>query len=335
MLFSLTLLLLASGFRPSQGRPLEAAPRLSLLALGDTGKVPHAPVILAPQRRVARAMALEDRRHPVDALVLLGDNFYPEGLREKKLKLRLRQNLVQPYCHFLSFTPRGAGSLEDDCDEDAANRNPVPLYAVLGNHDYGRRHSPDLQRVVIPEYLPGWHMPVLAEAYELGEGVSLVAYQSEEMGDGGFSSLVKALRSAKGPWRILAAHHPMVDPGQGFVPSFGKDVLAAIRKAGVSVHLYLAGHEHNQQVLRGPGAALHVVVGSGAALREVSSTRADRPYAASQLGFARVDLLGNGEDETLRVTLHALGRWAYGSATPVSRWEIQVDGTVRELPASG
>ena len=66
LLFGLGLLALALGLQPSAG-PLDgAAPRVSFLALGDTGKLPHFPVILAAQRRVARAMVREDRRQPVE-----------------------------------------------------------------------------------------------------------------------------------------------------------------------------------------------------------------------------------------------------------------------------
>ena len=42
-------------------------------------------------RSVARGLVAEDRRAPVDALVLLGDNFYPYGLQRFEL---LEQALV-------------------------------------------------------------------------------------------------------------------------------------------------------------------------------------------------------------------------------------------------
>ena len=48
----------------------------SFLAVGDTGKV-HRPLasLLEGQVAVGNDLALEDRAHPVDAMLLLGDNF--------------------------------------------------------------------------------------------------------------------------------------------------------------------------------------------------------------------------------------------------------------------
>src|SRR5262245_36374 len=51
--------------------------RLSLLALGDWGRFPRDGVTPEVQLRVAEALADEDRRAPADALVFVGDNFYP------------------------------------------------------------------------------------------------------------------------------------------------------------------------------------------------------------------------------------------------------------------
>ena len=60
-----------------------AEAELSLLALGDTGKPGSWPAWQTPQYRVGEAMAREDRRAPVEAIVFLGDNFYPHGLASR------------------------------------------------------------------------------------------------------------------------------------------------------------------------------------------------------------------------------------------------------------
>lgn len=55
--------------------------KASLLAVGDTDKV-HRPLasLLEGQVAVGDGLAAEDRVHPVDAMLLLGDNFYMQGL---------------------------------------------------------------------------------------------------------------------------------------------------------------------------------------------------------------------------------------------------------------
>ncbi len=309
--------------------------QLSLLAVGDTGQPIGGPLAaLRPQYQVARALAAEDVRAEVDGVVLLGDNFYPDGLEEDELKDRLRVNIVSPYCRFLEFTSRGRGSLADQCGVDPDQRHPVPLYAVLGNHDYGERESPMLQKEVVETYLKGWTMPDRVGVYDLPGGVSLILLQSMPilLDDGGERELTRALARSKGPWRIVAAHHPIADPGHGYDEDYAGRVRAAIAKAAVPVHLFLAGHEHNLQALQGEGGAdvaLHVVAGSGSDTRVVKPTGRDRLFAEETLGFVRVDRVGDGAEARLDVGLFAVpqtpGRGASRRATFAIRPDGQVD----------
>ena len=77
--------------------------RFSLLAVGDTGARPEDDEDYPRLRRVAEAIAAEDRRRPVQSLLLLGDNFYDRGLRSEELEARVRANLVAPFCHFVAL----------------------------------------------------------------------------------------------------------------------------------------------------------------------------------------------------------------------------------------
>ena len=105
----------------------------------------------------------------------------------------------------------------------------------------------------------------------------------------------------------------------------------AIAASGVPVHVFLAGNEHNLQALTGPGAALHVVAGSGSKLRELSDTGDDRRFGLAEHGFARVDLAGVGDDEHLQVSLLALKSRVLGTAAPVAAFRVDADGSVRDL----
>ena len=64
--------------------------KASLLAVGDTGKV-HRPLasLLEGQVAVGDGLAAEDRIHPVDAMLLLRDNFYMLGLLKSERVSRI------------------------------------------------------------------------------------------------------------------------------------------------------------------------------------------------------------------------------------------------------
>jgi hypothetical protein len=314
------------------GAAAGAEAELSLLALGDTGKPTAWPAALTAQYRVGEAMAREDRRAPVEAIVFLGDNFYPAGVSRRTLKRRVRENLAGPYCHFLWLTRRGRHALRDHCARPLEETHPVPLIAVLGNHDVARRQSAELERRGIPRFVGNWLMAEGAHSYELGAGVSLVAYDSNLV-DGGrpATALARALAESKGPWRILAAHHPIADPGAGWHADETAPVLEAIRAAGVPVHLSLAGHQHCLQALRAPGAALHVVSGGGGAeVRPLAATPDERLFAEARYGFARVD----ATPDALEVTLLALDGPFDRSAEPRARFRVTSGGAVERLDLS-
>ena len=317
----------------------EPGPRvaeLSLVALGDTGRPNAGPFHeLRGQYKVARAIEAEDARAAIDGIVLLGDNFYPDGLEEKRLKDRLRENVVGPYCRFLGFTSRGRGAFEDDCALGGPRRPPIPFYVVLGNHDYKTQGSERLQKEVVPTYLSSWRMPDSIGLEELPGGVSLIPYHSMPMVEGRKAAgLIKALRRSKGPWRILAAHHPIADPGKGYSKGYARRVREAIAASGVPVHLFLAGHEHNLQLIAGEGpddAALHVIVGGGSDTRSVRPTDRRRLYAEKALGFARIDAHGRGEAARLEVTLFRVSARPGVAATVAARYEVRPDRSVAAL----
>jgi Calcineurin-like phosphoesterase len=308
-----------------------AGPALSLLVFGDSGRPVSWPERLLPQYRVGEAMAREDRRAPVQALLLLGDNFYRRGLIAETLEKRVRENLAAPYCYFLVLTQRGRDAFQDVCDLAPEQTHPVPFIAVLGNHDVGLNQGVTLQRHGIPRYVGNWLMPEQARSYELGGGVSLIAYDSPAIAHGGSTAaLERALRESRGPWRILAAHHPIADSGEAWHADDAERVLAAIAAAGRPVQLFLAGHQHSLQVLRAPGAALHVISGAGGApIRAIAPTRSERLFGEARYGFVRID----ASPEALEVTLLALFGPFDRSAEPRARFRVTPAGAVEALDA--
>ncbi len=342
-------LLLAPGDGLAGGSavPADPPPRLSLLATGDTGSTRRFAPLFEGQLAVAHALAEEDRARPVDALVLLGDNFYWHGLGRSELVKRLRTNLVGPYCHFLALGGPRSAEVEDACTIPRRLRHPVPVFAVLGNHDLELPESARLQREVVPEFVPAWTMsPGLARTIELGEGVSLVLFESEvaiDDRDAIHAALVEAIRGARGPWRIVATHRPVATDDLGGVPLGGYPAFVrdAIADSGRPVQLVLAAHHHSLQAfaLEEPSRLLQIGVGSGS--RAGPPLAQDPPgslFGALDLGFARVDLIGRGDRERLAVSLFSTARWPLlarmSRHAHRARFEVDLDGGVT-TPSTG
>jgi hypothetical protein len=310
--------------------------RLSFFAFGDAGALPNWLRSQQAQMRVGAALEAEQRRRPADAVVMLGDNFYPDGLLEKELEYRVRENVVRPYCVFLALDGPESSRVADGCTPEHRGERPVPFFAVLGNHDVEIPESPRLEREAVPRFVPNWHMPAqsvevieLADS-ELQPAVSLILYDAMALAErDDKESLERALRSAKGPWRILANHYPIQE---GSHP--GPWIQKTLAGIDVPVHLHLAGHDHNLQIgVPAPASPyLQVVAGSGGGQRAVRHPLVGGRFALVQPGFARVDLVGDGEAARLVVSLVALPVSSLSTSPPrvVTRWSVDIAGNVRE-----
>ena len=293
------LLLSACGGRGAEVQPPGQAV-LSLLLVGDTGRRADADpkgVRLA----VGRALAREDQRLPATRLLLLGDNFYPQGLLADELVPRVRENLVRPFCHFLRLDGPRSTEVADACSVPAGQRHPIPIEALLGNHDHEAPDSGALQRTAVPSFLPGWRIPPgPVHLAELGHGVSLLLLDSQSLyahPAERLPALAGALRAATGRFRIVVAHHPPADLDPDGNDAAWMDratarVREALARVGAPVQLWVSGHEHNLQLLAGGADEPRViaVAGSGSDPRHVR-TRRPRIFASDAPGFARVDLV--------------------------------------------
>jgi hypothetical protein len=285
-------------------------PRFAVLAIGDTGRLPEDGRTPAIQLAVGAALAREDLAAPVDALLLLGDNFYPDGLLARELELRVRLNLLEPYGHFAA---RGA-----------------PILAVLGNHDHHAAESPALEASAVTALVPGFRLlgqPV--DRVDFAAGVSVVFYDStrllRESSARDRPLLSESLRAAPGPFRIAVGHHPL----DGRVDS--ARIEAALAAAGVPIQLQLAGHLHDLRVATPdpPLPALQIVSGAGGGAESKRRTLPGERFLAKRPGFARVDLVGRGADARLRVRLRAVSP-DDGGTELVAEWSVDRDGVVRE-----
>jgi Calcineurin-like phosphoesterase len=315
--------------------PLPEGARFSLLAVGDSGHPAKWTAWLTPQRAVGDALEATHRDHPADELLLLGDNFYPAGLRTSEAEARIAMNLVAPYCAFLDLGAPLGSRLEASCPVPPGQRLPIPVRAVLGNHDWQAAESPDLEQDLIPRYLANFELRKGgAWVEETPAGVSLVFFDSTP----GRSRdqvhwLREALAASRGPWRIVVSHHPIAASPKG-------DLLRqAIAEAGVPLHIWLAGHEHNLQIGQpgAPGPALQVIAGAGSAPTGLKYDLPGRRFFRRSLGYARIDLVDDpaarGVEQLVvsLVEVRPVPAAFWQRARVVSRWSVSQGGAAHRL----
>jgi hypothetical protein len=316
-------------------------PAASFLAVGDTGEPWGAlPWLFEGQLAVGAAMQREHAAAPVDAVMLLGDNFYPNGLLRDELIPRILENVVRPYCAFIEPSEKLRREMGDDCPLLA--QVPPPIYAVVGNHDHRSSSSVSLQKEEVPHFVLNWSVPEQGAATlrEIAGGMSLIFLDSESpWNDAKADALASALESAAGPFRIVVGHRP---PIAGH-PGLSEMVERASKKSQRRVHAYLAGHVHGLGAIPGEGDApvLTVIAGSGARADLQESTEYEVTGAdplIEALGFARFDSFPSGEEARLEVTLFQAGRspvLAFLGHAVAARYVILPDGTVERIDESG
>jgi hypothetical protein len=313
----------------------------SLLAAGDTGRLPRLGRHFHQAQAVGIGLAAEDRRLPADALLLLGDNFYRHGLEPDDLVDRIRVNVVRPFCHFLDLSGTRSDEVSAACSEAASLRHIVPVLAVLGNHDYGHPESLHLQRDVVPRFVPNWQVAARPTLVEFPAGVSLVLADSEHvLATHEAEELERVLAQSRGPWRILAIHRPLGrardfsgERGRREQAGYTKALLQALSRSSVTTHLVLSGDVHNLQLIEmpAPAPALQVVSGSGSDVRSVKNSNPDLRFGLAAPGFARIDLVGTGTAQRLVVSLYRTGRFPLLSRdTP----ELVARHSVSQAPAA-
>jgi branched-subunit amino acid aminotransferase/4-amino-4-deoxychorismate lyase len=313
----------------------------SVLAVGDTGRpLGIAPWLLEGQFAVGAAMQREHARHSIDALILLGDNFYPTGLLADELRPRIVENVVRPYCAFVKVSQELAAGLGDPCE---GTETPRPrIFAVLGNHDSIDPGSPRRQQSEVPRLIRNWEMPAVDRPAirELPNGLSLIFLNSDHpWGEPEIKKLADALERARGPWRVIVGHRP---PIAGH-PQLSQMVARASKESGEIVHVYLAGHVHVLAAIRAalPAPALTVIAGSGSHAQRQDTTEyriEDADLIVEELGFVRLDVLAESEPKRLRVTLFqtpASAALAFLGNQTIARYEIELDGTVARSDDTG
>lgn len=184
-------------------------------------------------RRTAAAMDSSEASVEYDALVLLGDNVYPNGD-----PARLEETVFGPF----------GGVLDGD----------TRMLPVLGNHDIKDGHEAGHMAAI---GMPGpWY------ATEIG-GLLIVSLDSNRPRDTEqLAWLEETLAETSARWIIATMHHPPYSAGyhgssmrvrSSFTPLFEK----------YGVQLAFSGHDHDYQRSTPIGGTTYVVSGGAATLR--------------------------------------------------------------------
>ena len=213
----------------------------------------------------------------VDFVLLLGDNFYHEGV------LSTRDS--QWWTKFESVY-------------DGPVLGRIPFFAALGNHDYlgNPQAQVDYSRIGSGR----WHMDGFHYARDFGMTAGgrpldrLVVLDTNCQSDCQAAQTALLDRSLagggrRGPvWKVVAGHHPARSIGLHSIRPHLRAWLPSVLKR-FGADLYLAGHDHNQQVLQFPGEPLYVISGGGGqVLHPLGPRNGYVRFAAKRFGFAKI-----------------------------------------------
>lgn len=201
-------------------------PDLRLAVAGDTGDSG------TQLDEVAAAMDAIEGDDDYRALLLLGDNVYPDGEVD-----RLEETVFRP------FGPVLDGDTE--------------LLAILGNHDVLRGQGDAMMERL--------GLEGRAWSRELGD-VLLVGIDSNDLDAEQLGFLDEALGASDATWKIVALHHPPYSAGyQGSSVEVRDAVTPVLERHGVQ--LVLSGHDHDYQRSKVMDGVTYIVSGAGSGTR--------------------------------------------------------------------
>ena len=254
---------------------------LRLVAYGDTGYAND-------ELRTTAGMVKRKFGNTIDAALLLGDNFYPRGI-DQRLGVH---------------DPQFKQVFQDIIAQDTE----YPFFVLLGNHDHMGDTSAQLAFHSIDSR---WNMPnyYYMQRFTMA-GVDACVWfldtdSKKSTGHFRFSReqaewLDQSLTRERGScrWLIISAHHPIFTVGEYRDDAHLKEnLLPILMKHGV--HLYLSGHEHQSQVMRGPdgGSTTFIVAGANSEQRPPYETKPGHPMFVwsepKHLAFLILDIIAD------------------------------------------
>jgi hypothetical protein len=256
--------------------PLHPDAALRFFVLGDSGFGNE------DQMRVGQAMEMRCQEAPLHGILHVGDIFYYEGVADSK-----DEQWQTKY-----ETPYGGDCLKH-----------VPIFPVLGNHDYRQNPKALIERTEIDSR---WMMPARFFSVTFGNLAKIIAIDTI-FPDVCFNAdkcsldyLDRELKNNELPWKIAFGHHPLDNSGTKYGPLNPLMSHFLGRALCEEADFYLAGHAHHLEYLRLPGCKTHFVVsgGGGADLGGIKFKGLSE-YLAARHGF--FELTFTAEKAEIRV----------------------------------
>ncbi|MFY7928261.1 MAG: metallophosphoesterase [Oligoflexus sp.] len=250
-------------------------PNLKILIIGDTGSGN------AQQHKVAAGMERYCLSNTIDAVLMLGDNFYPHGVNS------VADQQWQTKFH----EPYGLPCLSQ-----------IPFYSLLGNHDY--QGQPEAQ-IAYQGGKPSWNMPHRFYTLRWGDRLDIVMIDSNRMdlcGDAHRCSLDflrQALAEQASRQVLVLAHHPILSRSAKYQQ---ENLQGRILHSLLcdQADAYIAGHSHHLEHRTVPGCKVELFVNGagGAGLYEVLPADQETRFVQSTHGFMSLEV----KPEALHIT---------------------------------
>ncbi|MCP5503381.1 MAG: metallophosphoesterase [Leptospiraceae bacterium] len=245
--------------------------QIKILIFGDSGTGNE------NQYRVAKAMKEVCDKEGCDFGILLGDNFYETGISSAD-DAQFDEKFEKPY------SPLG-----------------IKIYAVLGNHDYGLAGMIGGNTKYQVEYTSRSKYWVMPHSYYniAGTEVELIGLDTNPFKKDKLQQewLYETLEQSKARWVLVFAHHPFFSGGRHGDDKGLEELL--FPKLCQYADIYLAGHEHDLQLLQEKCDTEyfpHLI--SGAAGKKRATGKSERSlFAREGFGFTRLVLAG----ETMKI----------------------------------
>jgi len=272
------------------------------IAMGDTGEGNDA------QERVSKgARARCDRAGGCHGFLMLGDNIYDSGADSANDE-QFRTKIDEPYRNLKYGPPPEPGESDD--------RDRLPIYVTLGNHDLGLiplNRDKINYNIDYADRNSWYYFP--AEIWDKRIGpVHLVGIHTNPMVHEGMrvdmhTRLVERVReNTSADWTVAIGHHPYRSNGQhgnageyDGVPLFGEEYREWVNEEVCGkIDFLITGHDHNRQWLEkmnklerslgGDDAdgvcETHMgVSGAGAKLRDIEDQGNATAFSSAELGF--------------------------------------------------